>query len=123
MRGKSSNVPIGSVFGKLTTVSEPWTVRTSRKNKPVRHRRWVVVKCTCGSEFPVRVESLMMGHSKSCGCFRSELHRNIVGRKTCKFCGLPNCPAVVSDLGADCTIANSVLMGIASRQAREEARC
>lgn len=50
-------------YGRLRIVSPPWY----RKG-----RQHVVVRCRCGREFPVLVNSLKTGNTTSCGCKRKQ---------------------------------------------------
>lgn len=54
---------LGQKFGRLTVIS----FEGIKKKKP----RWRC-KCDCGSEKILRGDYLKSGHTKSCGCLRSE---------------------------------------------------
>lgn len=61
-------VPVGSVFGRLTTIDEPFVVPT--KNGLERKVR---VQCSCGSKpIDVMVRKVRDGTTKGCGCLRRE---------------------------------------------------
>jgi hypothetical protein len=53
----------GERFTKLTVISEPWLENS---------RRWVTCRCDCGAEVVVRINSLLMGNTKSCGCLQKD---------------------------------------------------
>ncbi len=55
----------GLRFGRLTVIEE-----AERKSK--KHRYWLC-RCDCGRETIVEGSHLSSGHTKSCGCYRSEL--------------------------------------------------
>jgi len=59
------HIPVGGVFGRLTTVSEPRTGNTP-------HYR-ALCRCTCGVEKSVRCDRLLTGVTRSCGCLKSEV--------------------------------------------------
>ncbi len=62
---KKLEIPVGSVFGRLTVVKEI-------PGKP----RHFEVSCNCGSEkFITRLDNLTRGISKSCGCYQKEAVR------------------------------------------------
>ncbi|MEA3330616.1 MAG: hypothetical protein U9Q29_02860 [Campylobacterota bacterium] len=48
-----------------------------------RTLEWGLFRCYCGNEFEVRMESVLKGHTKSCGC----LHKNKV-KESCTTHGL-----------------------------------
>lgn len=54
---------LGKKFGKLRVIQE-----VERRN----HQRWWKCKCDCGAEIEVTSYQLTSGHTKSCGCLRSE---------------------------------------------------
>jgi len=58
----------GRRFGRLTVIgkAEP------RKS----HRRWLC-RCSCGQEKIVEESHLKSGHTKSCGCYRSERRQSV----------------------------------------------
>lgn len=60
----------GKKFGKLTVLK-----RIGKYNKSVK---WLCL-CDCGNEKEVTGGSLTQGTTTSCGCFRSELSKTIVG--------------------------------------------
>jgi hypothetical protein len=59
---------VGRKFGRLTVVRfshiEP--------AKGTTCSAWVC-RCVCGNEITVRAQSLKQGHTRSCGCFASEV--------------------------------------------------
>lgn len=59
---------VGKKFNKLTVISRADDYYLSNGNRFVR---WLC-KCDCGNEVIVRGTSLRNGHTKSCGCIRSE---------------------------------------------------
>lgn len=56
-------VPVGSVFGRLTVVSE----LPVRKHSSGGTQRWFLCRCDCGQEREVRLGHLRSGHTVSCG--------------------------------------------------------
>ena len=54
---------VGDKYGRLTVISEPF-----REGGYTR----VQVRCECGTEKVVRVDSLRSGNTTSCGCFNRE---------------------------------------------------
>lgn len=56
----------GQVYGRLTVISR------ADKDKAGR-LRWLC-RCICGREIVVQQGHLRSGHTKSCGCYRLELH-------------------------------------------------
>lgn len=90
----------GQTFGRLTVVGI-----SRRANYPGDHIRWQC-RCSCGGETLATAKNLRTGHTKSCGCWRSEnwfiqkqthgesytrLHRIWRGMKT--RCANPRCAA------------------------------
>jgi hypothetical protein len=73
---KSKGCPIGSKFGRLTTIGLPY--RDNSKTK-------IDCNCSCGNSVSVRLDSLKAGNTKSCGCFQKEL---TASRKYAKTHGL-----------------------------------
>lgn len=64
---KDKNIPIGTKFFSLVTVSE-----TYMKEFPKRKRRFIDVQCDCGSDVKgVNFNSLVSGRLLSCGCARN----------------------------------------------------
>jgi len=68
---RATTVAPGDRFGRLTVTAEDepylWRGRFSR-------RRWAC-DCACGGSAVVREDSLLSGHTVSCGCVRDELTR------------------------------------------------
>lgn len=60
-------IPIGTRYGKLTTVAEP----VSRASSSGKARRYVSVRCDCGTVKDVSLSNLASGHTSSCGCAMS----------------------------------------------------
>lgn len=70
---KNKDLPVGSKFESLTTVSE-----TFMKAFPLRNRRFVDVQCDCGSSVKsVYLNDLIAGRIKTCGCARSTAEQSI----------------------------------------------
>lgn len=64
---------IEQVFGRLTVIEEgPRKIRTNGKPR----RRWYC-QCECGSVVLVPQVNLMIGKSKSCGCYRVDFTRKV----------------------------------------------
>lgn len=57
-------VKIGDSFGRLIVISDA---------EPINGKRRFNCKCDCGREAIIRMDGLVQGGSKSCGCFRNEL--------------------------------------------------
>jgi hypothetical protein len=47
-----------------------WTIEEEKPS--VNGRRFVIVKCECGNERLVNLQSIIRGSSKSCGCLNNE---------------------------------------------------
>lgn len=45
-------------------------------NTFTKKRRYGLYKCFCGKEFETQISNIKNGHTKSCGCYRSELISN-----------------------------------------------
>lgn len=58
----------GNVYGRLTVVCRA----ENRKDKVYWHCR-----CTCGKECDVQTHSLILGYTRSCGCYRRERQMQI----------------------------------------------
>lgn len=59
---------VGRRFGRLKVLSDLPSLRT-----PGGHsRRWCLCQCDCGEEVSVRVASLLVEHTQSCGCLKSD---------------------------------------------------
>lgn len=71
---KHADLPVGSVFDKLTTKCLPYPLK-----KYGKFTQWFVkVQCSCGSpEKEALVSSLRTGKTKSCGCHSKEIFRRI----------------------------------------------
>lgn len=67
--GRKSLDLIGQRFGRLTVVCK------NDERYDGRHTFWKC-KCDCGNEIVVRKDSLLNGHSKSCGCYLQERYRD-----------------------------------------------
>jgi hypothetical protein len=65
---------IGQVFGRLTV--------TERNGSDLRNCALWVCKCICGEVKTVRGQSLMKGHTKSCGCLSKEYRKQPKGKST-----------------------------------------
>lgn len=63
-RALATQIPVGSVFGRLTTISEPESLEGSRKVKCL---------CSCGITKTVGVSTLLSGSCKSCGCLKKDV--------------------------------------------------
>lgn len=90
----------GQTFGRLTVLGI-----ARHGSYPGDHIRWRC-RCSCGGDASATAKNLRKGHTKSCGCWRSDnwfiqkqthgqshtrLHRIWRGMKT--RCGNPNCKA------------------------------
>lgn len=64
-------IPIGSKFGRLTTISE------TRRLSPRKYITVVDCICECGNTKVTNVGSLTHGSIKSCGCIMKEIHKNL----------------------------------------------
>ena len=62
------NLPIGYTQGRLTVVSEAYSVRVS----PKATKRCVDCTCSCGVTKQVKVSEIALGRAKSCGCLSRE---------------------------------------------------
>lgn len=62
-RKSAVDIPVGSVYGRLTVLS----VQTGTKD------RQATCRCECGATVAVAVSSIRAGHTKSCGCLRKEM--------------------------------------------------
>ena len=58
---------IGTQFGDLTIISEPFFKQQARG----RNESWVKCQCKCGNIIEVRTNNLGTGMTKSCGCVQS----------------------------------------------------
>ena len=58
------DVPIGTTYGLLEVISEPFI-------PPGKHASVVMVRCACGAEKTVAMGSLRSGSTRSCGCARA----------------------------------------------------
>lgn len=56
----------GQKFGRLTAIELDHTQR--------KHSYWKF-KCECGSDLVLRVDTVVSGNTKSCGCYNREAHR------------------------------------------------
>jgi hypothetical protein len=67
---------VGNRYGRWVVVgkADPITRNGNRKT-----RRWFC-ECVCGSERVVVEKSLLDGVSKSCGCYHSEIMKNMSGK-------------------------------------------
>ncbi len=77
MRSRRRAVPIGSQFGRWTTLAKPRSrVRCGK------YVRFVRCRCNCPAKTikAVRVSNLVNGHSKGCGCKNREVLLNAVTR-------------------------------------------
>lgn len=61
MTPKADSIIVGQRYGL-------WSVVSLDATRDRRHNRRVVVKCECGTEKPVRSDSLLSGGTRSCGC-------------------------------------------------------
>lgn len=67
-KGILTQVPIGTVFGRLTTTSQVF-----QKPSNSYIHTLIVAVCTCGNEKEYRIAGLRSGKTQSCGCLRIEL--------------------------------------------------
>lgn len=69
---------IGEIFGRWTVIdiASPNILKGNRKR-----RRWLC-RCECGTERVVEEPSLIRGLSKSCGCYHSEVMKEVGKRAT-----------------------------------------
>lgn len=72
----------GLRFGKLVAISP-----TEKRSKQMVV--YWLCKCDCGNEAIVRGDSLRSGQTKSCGCFATEVRREL-GKKTGEKIGKKN---------------------------------
>lgn len=72
MKGKiapnATHMPVGTVFGRLTIVSDP----IRHRDKSGRSRIWYVCRCSCGTEREFMSENLRQKRTLSCGCYAVE---------------------------------------------------
>ena len=66
MANTKLEIPIGTSFGDLTTVSATYQLGTDRR------RTVVDVRCRCGQVKRVRPDALRRGTTKACGCRRGK---------------------------------------------------
>ena len=66
---KRIDVHIGDKYGRLTVVSEPFSVSSPCGQK----KRKVRCKCECGTEKDYFLDLIRRGHTVSCGCFNLEM--------------------------------------------------
>ena len=59
---KRLEIELGSKYDR-------WTIQ---EESSVNGRRYVIVKCDCGNERLVNLQSIVRGSSKSCGCLNDE---------------------------------------------------
>lgn len=65
--GAQGTMPVGSVFGRLTTSGLAFSVRGRTQ------KQWhVVCRCQCGSSNVYFAKALLWGGTLSCGCFRAD---------------------------------------------------
>lgn len=62
---------VGKKYGKLTVVKELPSV-PYEYNKWIMNKRWFNCICDCGNKLDVRINSLVKGNTKSCGCLAIE---------------------------------------------------
>ena len=60
-------VAYGTVFHRWTVIGTPFIKQTARPYL------FVLCRCECGSERPIRVDNLKHGATKSCGCLNREV--------------------------------------------------
>ena len=63
---------MGQKFGRLTVISRA----ENRINQQGRTQIMLHCKCDCGNDVVVYKNSLINGHTKSCGCFKREVNSN-----------------------------------------------
>ena len=63
----------GQVFGRLTVLEEAPAPSEYLTYKGLGYRR----RCQCGNEAVVRRSCLLEGKTKSCGCLRREIPKNV----------------------------------------------
>jgi len=63
---------IGKKFGRLLVMKKLETEKTGK-----RYRSQFLCLCNCGSYKVVKRDSLINGHTKSCGCLRREVTKNL----------------------------------------------
>ena len=71
---RKGRVVPGSVFGRLTTLGEPfylWVDRSTPR-QPRQRISFAVCECQCGTILVVECSGLKTGNSSSCGCKRLE---------------------------------------------------
>jgi len=66
MSGKTPNPPVGSVFGRLTVISD---FHVKGRDK------YATCRCSCGTERVIAKGNLISGRNNSCGCLRKELSK------------------------------------------------
>lgn len=74
---KTSNIPVGSVFGKLTTLENSTLTEAGR--------RMIRVSCSCGVQKVIRADFMLAGKVVSCGCHRDA--QNAIANKSHGFAG------------------------------------
>lgn len=67
---------IGERYGKLTVVKEYMTTMADGKRKRVSE-----CKCDCGNLITVRTGNLKSGNTKSCGCSKQDLTKDMIGKR------------------------------------------
>jgi len=77
-----ATLPIGTRFGKLVTVGEPYQVRKYWARNGIKKPDWeVLVRCDCGTEKTALVWQLKGRRTISCGCARRDKHTKITFTK------------------------------------------
>ena len=68
---KRLNIKTGDRYGRLTIVSE-----APKSERQYKWKREFLCKCDCGNYRRVRLENLVSGHTKSCGCYIRDFNKD-----------------------------------------------
>ena len=72
MAERGLRIKQGDVYGYWTALED---------DECINERRYVFCRCKCGTEKKVRVDGLLKGVSKSCGCLKSPNIKDCIGHK------------------------------------------
>lgn len=108
LKTPKADVSIGDQFGRWVVLGEAPSQRKRKRRKLVR---MMIVRCACGTERIVSLESLRSGHSLSCSCLHRETTQRVGQRNRTHGQSRIDCPEYRAWVALKARCSNAKLPG------------
>ena len=96
-RLKDTNDIVGKKFGRLMVLERSRVEEGRYKNGRFYRRYYYLCQCSCGKEFELRRDSILSGHTTSCGCIILADLEDVIGKRFGKLVALKHVPGEASN--------------------------